>query len=319
MSRHLAWNELNTGLVAFVSIAGVAIAVLVFGRVGTLHGKTFRLYVTSDAARGLIRGSEVWLDGHRVGAVRSIDFRPPGTAPRDRLVMALDVLADARTHIRRDSRVEVRAGTSLIGDQVVSIGSGSPGEPAVADGDTVAATPQPDVEAMTSGAALATREFPAIIENVKLLTAQLQGTRSTIGALGAGGADTAMRRIGDGTTRLIERLSSPRGTLGMARGSSAAVRARTERALAAADSIRTLVASNRTSLGRFRRDSTLAREVAHIRDELATVRKLADSPDGTIGRLRTDSAITRAVHRDVAALDSLLADIKKHPLRYITF
>jgi hypothetical protein len=46
---------------------------------------------------------------------------------------------------------------------------------------------------------------------------------------------------------------------------------------------------------------------------------LASSPDGTVGRLRTDSALTQAVHADLASLDSLMADIKKHPLRYIAF
>jgi hypothetical protein len=35
--------------------------------------------------------------------------------------------------------------------------------------------------------------------------------------------------------------------------------------------------------------------------------------------LHTDSAIVLNVHRDLAALDSLVADVKKHPLRYIAF
>jgi hypothetical protein len=86
-----------------------------------------------------------------------------------------------------------------------------------------------------------------------------------------------------------------------------------------ADSIRALLTSNEHSLGRFRRDSTLKREITRIRDELRDVQRLADSPDGTIGRFRTDSSVVRGVHRSLAALDSLFADIKKHPLRYVAF
>ena len=63
----------------------------------------------------------------------------------------------------------------------------------------------------------------------------------------------------------------------------------------------------------------IMRDVADIRSELVRVRSLLDRQDGTIGRLRTDSALVRAVHRDFAALDSLFADLKKHPLRYIAF
>jgi hypothetical protein len=90
-------------------------------------------------------------------------------------------------------------------------------------------------------------------------------------------------------------------------------------AMARADSIRQLLASDSHSLGRFRKDSTLARDVADIRSELGRVRSLLNNPDGTIGRLRTDSALVRAVHRDFAAFDSLFTDLKKHPLRYIAF
>ena len=38
-----------------------------------------------------------------------------------------------------------------------------------------------------------------------------------------------------------------------------------------------------------------------------------------IGRIRNDSAIVQNIHLDMAALDSLMADIKKHPLRYVAF
>jgi hypothetical protein len=35
--------------------------------------------------------------------------------------------------------------------------------------------------------------------------------------------------------------------------------------------------------------------------------------------MRNDSAIVRAIRRDLLAIDSLRADMKKHPLRYIAF
>ncbi|MEO7084206.1 MAG: hypothetical protein ABI442_14350, partial [Gemmatimonadaceae bacterium] len=89
-------------------------------------------------------------------------------------------------------------------------------------------------------------------------------------------------------------------------------------AMAQFDSIKTLFLSNRHSLGRFQRDTTLSVELNRLLDELATVKQLASNPNGTIGRFRTDSAITMAVRYDMLRVDSLIADMKKHPLRYIS-
>lgn len=319
MAHPRRWLDLKIGIVALTAVVVAAIMILVFGSVGTIHGKKFTLYVTTDAARGVIRGTEVWLDGQLVGKVKDVSFRPPTTREKDRLVIVLSVLESSRQHVRLDTRVQVRAGGSIIGDQVVYMSSGTARMRGVADGDTIHAGDQTDFESISSDVALASREFPGIIENVKLLTAQLHATQSAIGAFGAEKGGPEMQRVRVRAERLMSRLSNGRGTIPMMLGASDALRTRAEHAMAAGDSIRALVASDRHSLGRFRRDSTLMRDVKDIRDELQRVQVLASSPDGTIGRLRTDSALTHALHRDFAALDSLFADIKKHPLRYIAF
>jgi phospholipid/cholesterol/gamma-HCH transport system substrate-binding protein len=313
------WIDLKIGLLAAIVVVAVSLGILVFGRVGSLHGKKFALYVTADAARGVIRGTEVWLEGQRVGTVSGIDFRAPTVPAKDRLVIRLSMLESARPHIRMDTRVQVRAGGSIIGDQVVYMSSGTARKRGVAPGDTIRAYEQSDFESVSSDFAVASKDFPGIIENVKLLSAQLQSVEGTIGAFGADAGGKEMARVHARATRLMSRLSNGRGTIPLALGRSDMLRARAQRAMSQADSIRTLVGSDRHSLGRFRRDSTLSRSVGAVRDELQRVQALASSPDGTVGRLRTDSALTQAVHADLASLDSLMADIKKHPLRYIAF
>ena len=318
MAQRAGWRDLGVGLASVGGVLLIAALILVFGRVGALHGKTFRVYITTDAARGVIRGTEVWLDGQKVGLVKSVGFQPPSAPPSERLVLAVDVLDDVRPEVRANSRITIRSGATLIGDQVVYIGSGTTAAPAVRDGDTIHAS-QSDVESATADAAAAAREFPAILANVKLLGAQIRSSQGAIGAfLGEpGGAD--MQRVRGKTERLMARLKGTDGTLGLVLNGRPAVQARAEHAMAEVDSIRQLLASDRHSLGRFRRDSTLTREIANVRLDLAAASRLAESPTGTIGRLRTDSAITIGIRRDLASLDSLMADIKKHPLRYIAF
>ncbi len=261
----------------------------------------------------------MWLDGQKVGLVKDIEFRPVSTSPKERVVLSLEIVEIARSHVREDSRVQIRAGATVIGDQVVYISSGTAKTAIIPENDTLHSGGQGDLESATANAVIASRELPAIMANVKLLSAQLQSAEGTIGAVMGMHESTKLTGIRAKTERVMRRLSSSSGTVSLVLGDSALLRARVQRATAQADSIRQLLASDSHSLGRFRKDSTLMRDVADIRSELGRVRTLLDSPDGTIGRFRTDSALALAVRRDFAALDSLFADLKKHPLRYIAF
>jgi hypothetical protein len=90
-------------------------------------------------------------------------------------------------------------------------------------------------------------------------------------------------------------------------------------ALSRADSIRALLASPRTSLGRFRRDATLMGTVGQVRDELAAFRAQLDDADGTVGRLSSDSAMTRSLADTQREMAMLFEDMRKRPLRYVNF
>jgi hypothetical protein len=79
------------------------------------------------------------------------------------------------------------------------------------------------------------------------------------------------------------------------------------------------VGSPNTSLGRFRRDSTLLANVDDIRAELADIQRELDEPSGTAGRILRDSAMTGALAGARREMTLLFADIKKHPGRYISF
>jgi len=74
MPRRTSWRELIVGLVALAVVTGVGLVVLVFARVGTLHGSTFRLFAVTGEARGIIHSSEVWLGGQKVESSKSSSF-----------------------------------------------------------------------------------------------------------------------------------------------------------------------------------------------------------------------------------------------------
>lgn len=319
MAKRLHWKQLAIGLTSAAVVAAAALLILVFGRVGVLHGHKFTLFATASEVRGVIRGTDVWLDGQKVGMVTGVSFLPPMVSPKERLVMRLSLITAIREQIRHDTRIQIRSGGTILGDEVVYLEGGTAASPGVIDHDTIHGGEQPDLETGVSDATLVAQEFPAIMGNVKLITAQLQSVSGTIGAFGFDQHGPDIKSAFTRTKGIMSRMSGSRGTVGMTMNGRNEVIARAKQSMTRVDSIKALLTSDKSALGRFRRDSTLILEIGRVRRDLADVQRLADSPQGTIGRFRTDSALTRALHRDLIAMDSLFADLKKHPLRYIAF
>jgi phospholipid/cholesterol/gamma-HCH transport system substrate-binding protein len=294
------------------------IALLMFAQVGALHGDTVRVFAATDQARGLLKGSDVWLAGQKVGVVADIRFQPVTTEVSQRLLIELELLEKHLPQLRGDSYAQIRTGGSLIGAQVVYLTTGTPTAPEVQDGDTLRAEPQGDTESVASQIATASRQFPAIINNVKLLSSQLESARGTLGAFGAEEGVEKIGRVGVRAADLTGRALGGDGTIALVmRRDDHLVRAK--RAMARADSIRNLLASNATTYGRLRRDSTLIREIGSVRNEISIVKALMADPKGTVSRIRADSAIVRQLGMLEREFTMLKRDITRDPLRFISF
>jgi ABC-type transporter Mla subunit MlaD len=291
MADTARWRDLRIGIIAAIGLVAVAVAVLLFARVGAIRGDTFLLFLRTGSASGLMKGSEVWVGGQRVGRVTSIRFLPPAGQDADALLVEMEVIQRHRQAIRRDSRAQIRAGGRLIAAPVVRISPGSAGSRVVVAGDTLRAQRQADLQSMAEGFGQATRELPAVMADVKRVNQALRSPGGTIGAFGSerGGVELAAVRARGG--RIAASLSQRRGTLGRLLNGRGQLMGRAEMALARADSVQELFGSPENAVGRFRRDSTLKLVVADIQSELSIVRALLQQARGTAGRVSRDSAI----------------------------
>jgi phospholipid/cholesterol/gamma-HCH transport system substrate-binding protein len=322
MARPLAWSDVRGGFIAICAISALTVVILKYARVGALRGDTITLYTLVGEARGVLIGSEVWLSGQKIGQITDIRFRTPSlTDTMTRVEITMKVLAKYRSALRRDAVAQIRNGGSIIGAPVVYMSPGTPRGSEIRDGDVIAAKAQSDVEGATAQFSNAAREFPVIINSVKVLAAQLQTTDGTVGALinspdGAGMAQLSRTRRQ--FSQLRKQISAD-GIGSAARMLDGGLHDRASRVIARADSLRQLIGSSESSLGRLRRDSTLLTEIADVRDELSIVRALIDEPRGTAGRALRDSALVNGVAQAHREMTLLMTDIKKHPLRYIRF
>jgi ABC-type transporter Mla subunit MlaD len=301
-------------------LAAISIATLKYARVGALHGDRIRLYARTGEARGILKGSEVWLLGQKVGLVTDVRFQAPSVSDTSsRLLLAMEVQTQYTDAIRRDAVAQIRPGGSLIGAVVVYLSPGSTTAPAVRDGDTIQTRPQADVEGATARFGAAAKELPAILGNMRALRAELQATQGTAGALlnEETSARGQLRAAAPQLARLRNRVGAARGSV--SRLMDGALGAQASVVLSRVDSVRTLLASPDGSLGRFSRDSTLAPQMAHIQAELAQVRASLAESRGTAGRVLHDSAAFSALGDVQHEMSLLVADMKKHPLRYNPF
>jgi hypothetical protein len=316
MPRHLHWRELTGGIIATALIVGIIVVIFLFARVGALHGKKVTLYVLTDDATGVLSGTEVWLGGVKAGIVKTLGFRPPSADTMERVVIKAEVLEEALQNVRRDSYASVRPGDSMIGSIVVYISPGTAGSPQLHDGDTVHVQHHSRIANLTKDVGKIGPAFSDLMAQVQELNTKTSRPVGTLGNIRAHGIprfpDVSARM-----SRIAGKATSGNGTLALAARTDLTGRA--SRAMAAADSIRTLMSSNKGSIGRFRRDSTLATKASRVLAEVDTLRSLLSNPMGSIAAAHPDSALTRQLASTRFLLDSLINDARKQKGRYINF
>lgn len=288
MPRPLAWRQLVPGVAILAVIIVAALAVLVFARVGALHGDTYRLYVLSDDARGVISGTEVWLAGQKIGAVHDISFRPVTNDSLGRLAVALDVLDDYKLAIRGDSRAEFRSGSTPIGATIVSISIGSPEQPVLEADDTIPRAVQIDPDSVRAALSSAASQIPALLDDADTL---IHTFRRAIGR-SAGDSTTRLGVIADRLALLARRMDAGGGTMARLSSDTTLVR-RLDRVSIRARALMGALDSSNNTLGRLANDSALSRAIADVRSDIDTLRTQLTEERGTAGRLVYDDAILR--------------------------
>jgi hypothetical protein len=313
MARDLQWRDLKTGIIAFVAIVGGALSILLFAKVGALHGDTTDIYVVTDDAPGVLEGTEVWLSGQKVGLVRDIHFRPVSTDTTERLAIHLEILADRMKYIRKDAWADIRPGGNLIGSPVVWISSGTSKVAALSPGDTLVEISTGMMQPVGDRVSRLGARMTVLADSGGRVLRLLQSQVGTAGRLVGSGWPKVTKQT-DEIARLARKATQGDGTF--ANLMHGELGARISSIRARKDSIAYMLSSGDGNVGRFRRDSTLMKDVAHLQGELDSLRALTTSGAG-IGRMKTDSTLTKEMARIRVELAALMADIKKHPLRYL--
>ncbi|MBM4361581.1 MAG: MCE family protein [Deltaproteobacteria bacterium] len=163
-------REVKVGAFVAVGLAVAGLIVFLIGDERRAFEKKQRYVAVFDDVQGLARGSPIRMGGVDVGQVASVGYADD---PADsRLYVTLDVVRSEARRVRTDSVVTIAA-KGLLGDKMVVISVGSPEQPELPPGSTVASKPPTDLAAMAE-------RFVAIGEKAEAVVANLEKTTATL-------------------------------------------------------------------------------------------------------------------------------------------
>ena len=322
--KTIEWRQVR---VAALLVAGLALLIFAIYRVGKIFdvfADRYTIVTLLPNVAGLREGALVSLAGQRIGKVEDIEFIPLREKRGDNhLLLKLEVGEAVRDQIRSDSRALVRA-QGVLGDKYIDITPGSMRGRALAAGDTIASATTMDIEQFLVKASDAMERANVIVDDLRLITGSLARGEGTMGALLRD--EQLYHRMLDATTGLHSLLTQiNRGDGALSRMiNDPEMYQRMVSAAARVDSLAALALNGNGSLAQLMRSDSLYRGLVGLTTrgdaaaaELASLLQKVNRPDGTFNRLLTDPRLFDELLKSVTDLQTLLADVRQNPKKYV--
>ena len=270
--KQLKWSQLRVGLT--VVFASVTLAVLIFVMSGTGGWFTSKITLRSyfDNAGGLREGAPVRLAGVDIGNVTGIRIVPGRPAAPVEVMMKVNT--KYLFSLRKDS-VTLLSTAGILGETFVDVDSSTAKGAAAADGDTLTARDQPDIQDVV-------RSSQGTLQNIDTLLKR---------SIGKVIYDPALYNQLNATVAefkgLVDDIQSGKGSIGPLLTSDEAYK----KAMAAIDKVNVLIddlQAGKGSAGKLLKDPEL---YENTNKTIANVRKMTDDINagkGALGKMAHD-------------------------------
>lgn len=277
-----------------------------------MFDQTYSIHVLMPGAAGLVEDTPVWVSGREVGTVSTVAFLPVGRDTAASLLLTVLLPRHVQSQVRTDSEVRLTS-VSFVSEPVVDIEAGTAAGAVLAPGDTLRLDARLTATELTARAAVVKSELDAALAELRSHAPAVRARLAQV--------DRAMTGLDAMVTELLKLQANVNASPGAALLQDPAFRASLDRTRAHTAALRTAIAELgrpegaaaevRAALARLqmRGDSLGAR--------LDAARAALDNPNGSLARLQQDSALVRAIGAARAELDSLIADARRNPLRFV--
>jgi len=284
-------DDVLVGLVLTVSFFLLVIGSIYLVRGGLQTG--YPLYARFPWGSGIKQGQTVYLSGVDVGFVGDIKLRSDGT-----LIVTMRIKSNYKVPQGTTATIEPNG---FFGDVDVALRPLRPNSTPFAVGDTVPAG-KPGVD------------MSQLLARVDTASGHLSDVARTVHVeLVQGGGIADLRLTLENANKLVLQLSQI--ATEQSRLLSASTRS-LSRSLSAIDSatVDSTIRNLKTSTANM---ASLTRNLQHATTELDGILAKVDSGNGTAAKLINDPGVYNNLQSLLARLDSLTADLKKNPNRYI--
>lgn len=274
----------------------VTIAVLILGSLWLARGglsKGYPLYAKFPWGAGLKQGQPVWLVGVSVGYVDDVQLKQDGT-----LITTFRIQGDYKVPLGSSATV---VPNGIFGDAAVALTPKAPNPKSFNPGDTVPVGPA------TPGIAQLTSKADSIATSVNAITGSLQKE------LIAAGGIRDLRNTLAGTNRLVAEF----GLIAAEQSRQlTATMTSVRRLTSAVDPVKvdSVVNNLQTTSANM---TAMSKELKETSLKLDAIIAKVDSGPGTAAKLINDPGVYNDVRALLQRMDSLIADVKKNPKRYI--
>jgi phospholipid/cholesterol/gamma-HCH transport system substrate-binding protein len=284
-------DEVLVGLLLVVTIAVVILGSLWLARGGLAKG--YPLYAKFPWGAGLKQGQPVWLVGVSVGYVDDVDLEQNGT-----LITTLRITDDYKVPLGSKATV---VPNGIFGDMAVALTPERPNPQSFQPGDTVPVGPT------TPGIAQITAKADSIARSLNIVMTTLQQEMVAAGGL------RDMRLAIAGTNRLVNEFAAIAAE--QSRQLSATMTS-LRRAAGAIDPVKvdSTITNIQTASANM---AAMTAELSATSGKLNLIMAKVDSGTGSVAMALNDPGAYNDVRVLLQRMDSLIADVKKNPKRYI--
>jgi phospholipid/cholesterol/gamma-HCH transport system substrate-binding protein len=284
-------DEVLVGLIVTAAIVVTVLGSLWLARGGLSKG--YPLYAKFPWGAGLKQGQPVLLVGVNVGYVDAVDLHQDGI-----LVTTLRIQNDYKVPITSKAAV---IPNGIFGDQAIAVTPSRPDPRSFKHGDTIPIGPS------TPGIAELTSKADSITRSVNKMTSALEHE------MVAGGGIRDLRNTIAATNRMVTEFAAVASE--QSRNLTATMTS-LRRATSAIDP-----AKVDSTITNFRNASSnlaaMSADLKQTSTKLDAILAKVDSGNGSASKLLNDPGVYNDVRGLLQRMDSLLADIKKNPKRYI--
>jgi phospholipid/cholesterol/gamma-HCH transport system substrate-binding protein len=284
-------DEVLVGLIVTAAIVVTVLGSLWLARGGLSKG--YPLYAKFPWGAGLKQGQPVLLVGVNVGYVDQVDLHQDGT-----LVTTLRIQKDYKVPVTSKATV---VPNGIFGDMAIAVTPSRPDPRSFKPGDTIPIGPS------TPGIAELTSKADSITRSVNAMTSALEHE------MVAGGGIRDLRNTISATNRMVNEFAAVASE--QSRQLTATMTS-LRRATGAIDpaKVDSTITNFRSASANLAAMST---DLKQTTSKLDAIIAKVDSGNGSAAKLLNDPGVYNDVRQLLQRMDSLVADIKKNPKRYI--